>query len=413
MSALTAIIVLGILIFVHELGHFLLAKLNGVGVLEFALGFGPKIIQFTVGETTYSLRSIPLGGFVRMVGDDPRAVYPDAKSSAQAEEARVTDSGAAGGASPMEGSLEHLTPKQKALFDQTDRWFLNQGFIPKASIVLAGPVFNLIFAWLLAVGFFYVRGIPTAIRDRVVIGDVFPGLPAEKAGLKVHDTITSVDGRPLREWKELIQAVTESQGRPLEVEIFRPDQHGDSLDEPPPPTNPGQTLKFSLQPSTEGAELDLLDGKKTTKPTYKIGIGAATLYRPADITEAITAGALQVYGIASTTYRVLYGLVTLSISPRKTIGGPIQMIHEVTKSAERGLGAIAQMMIFFNVMLAVMNLLPIPVLDGGHLLMFVIEKIKGAPLSLKFQEIATQIGMGVLLMLMMFAVGNDLVKLFS
>ena len=399
MGALVSILVLGILIFVHELGHFLVAKFFRIGVLEFALGFGPKIFRFNYGETTYTLRCIPLGGFVRMVGDDPRA-------GSKTEEKEKAES-SVDGASPIEGSLDELTPVQKLMLEDESRWFLKQPYLSKLGVVVAGPLFNLLFAWILASNLYYVRGLPVPIEDKAVIGSVIPGFPASKAGFEAHDRVVSVNGDVITSWKQLVDTVGESGGKELTFIIQRPPPNSTDLNDP---AATSKTITVTGTSDTEA--IDLPGGEKRIKPVFKIGILQGVTYEPTTFVTAWQIGGQKVWELAATTYKVLYGLVTLAVSPTKAIGGPIQIIKQTAETAKEGFASVVWWGVFLNVMLAVMNLLPIPVLDGGHIVMFTIEKLKGSPLSLRFQEVATQVGMGILFLLMIFAISNDLVKLF-
>jgi len=399
MGILSAVIVLGVLVFVHELGHFLVAKYFGVGVLEFALGFGPVLASFQRGETTYSIRSIPLGGFVRMAGDDPALVQGGEVGDARS-----------GGASPIEGTQEELTPAQVAMLKDEKRWFLRKAYGPRCAIVLAGPLANFLFGFVLAAGMYYCVGLPkvTLESDPVVVGDVTRGMPAEGAGIKAGDRLVTVNGQQIENFKQLQEIVVNSGGKALEVAIERPIKGGEERDK--------NVEKFSLSVKPEGGnpELDLLEGRGEDKVVYRIGIAPAVktvTYEPMTLVDALDAGQRHIIGASYQLLRMLKGLVVGKVDPRKAIGGPIEIIKQTAKSADDGFGAVISLMILLNVTLGVMNLLPIPVLDGGHLVFFTAEKIRGRPLSLRFLENATRFGMLVLLFLMMYATRNDILRM--
>ena len=392
MGIVLAIIILGILVTVHEFGHFIVAKWCGVGVLEFSVGFGPKLFARTIGETTYSLRAIPLGGFVRMAGDDPGLVHHGRAPGEQA-----------GGASPIEGTQSTLSPEQELLLQDESKWFLKKPYLARCAIVLAGPVFNFLFAWLLAAGVYYVVGLPHVQDGPVTVGMVQSGMPAEKAGIKSGDNVLTVNGLTVATFKEFVEIVRGSGGKPLEFKINRPKESNAAEFD---------ALTIQVQPAAGMAELDVLEGR-TTETTYRIGISPAmhnVTYEPVGLFGAMTAGKDQVVGLSLQTLRVLKALLTGILSPTKTLGGPLEIIKQTAASADEGILAVIGIMIFLNVSLGVMNLLPIPVLDGGHLTIFTIELLKGKPLSIRFQETVTQIGMVLLLTLMIFAFGNDLVR---
>jgi regulator of sigma E protease len=405
MGIVTAIIVLGVLIFVHELGHFLVAKYCGVGVLEFAVGFGPPLLRWQGKETTYSLRAVPLGGFVRMAGDDPSMVYGDAGAG--------PTSGVAG-ASAIEGVQEELTPQQQRLLSDESRWFLKKAYLPRCAIVLAGPLANFLFAWVLAFGSYVVVGLPTLIDGPVTIGGIQKGLPAESAGLKVGDKVVSVDGQVITSFSGLVKLVQTSGGKTLEFVVQRPksatgESGAQALDAP-------EQLTVQVKPSSDASpEIDVLEGKEVNR-TYRIGVTPSMenslSYTKVGPATAGLAAAGQVVELSMQTLRVFKGLLTGLLSPSRTIGGPIEIIKQTAESAKRGVADLIFMMVLLNVSLAVMNLLPIPVLDGGHLTFFTLEKLRGKPLSMKAQAAVMNVGLIIILSLMVYAVGNDIRRSF-
>lgn len=401
MTILIAILVLGVLVFVHELGHFLVAKFFRVGVLEFALGFGPVIASWQRGETTYRVRAIPLGGFVRMAGDDPRAVATGEISSEGVS-----------GASAIEGTLSELTPLQEQMVKDESRWFLKQPYLPRCAIVLAGPLFNFICAWMIASAVFAVQGIPTP-KVGTTVGSVEKDMAGDKAGIREFDKVVSVNGVAIQRFDDLVQIVRGSDGKPLEFVVDRPLQKPDGQQGAAAQDIPSERLTFSVTPQSGATEFDVLEGRDPEKPTYRIGVGPLiedVMYHPVSVWTAMKAGGIVVWDFSDRTLRMLKALVTGRIAATKTIGGPIEIIKQTAASAQSGLSGILGIMIFLNVTLGIMNLLPIPVLDGGHLMLFTVERLRGRPLSIKVQEAVMQVGMTVILFLMIFALGNDLVR---
>jgi regulator of sigma E protease len=387
---LISILVLGFLIFIHELGHFLLAKWNNVGVVEFAIGFGRPLLQRKYGETMYSLRLIPLGGYVRMVGDDPRALVAADQAPAGGEGARAE--------SELTGSDVVVDP---ALLADKSRWFLSKSYWPKFSIVLAGPAFNLIFAVLAAIGSYALFGRDVPL-DTPVIGAVIPAYPAEKGGMKAGDTVKSIDGKAIASWVELADTVGASGGKEMSIVVERPVAEG---------AEERSTVSLTISGTSDAAELAMLDsGAQPATPRFKIGIVPASKREAVPFGTAIKAGFLHVAYLSELTIKGLVGMVQGAISPRH-IGGPIFIFKEAAQSARRGAADLVAFMVFLSVSLAILNLLPIPILDGGHLVFFTIEALKGSPVSLRFQERANQVGMALLLLLMVFAMGNDILKL--
>jgi len=372
MTIIISILALGVLIFVHELGHFLLAKFNRVGVVEFAIGFGKPIWQKRIGETNYSLRLIPLGGYVRMVGDDLRLLDDE--------------------------ELREEFRKEHGELDE-DRWFLAKGYWSKFSIVLAGPAFNIIFALMLAFGSFYIFGKPI-LTNQPVLGGVIPDYPADQAGLLSGDRIVSIDGKAIGSWQELAESIGSSAGEEVELEVLRSTSDGEI-----------ENLNLTLKGTSEIAELELIEGKSEVQ-RFKIGIFPETERVGIGITESLLLSGYQVWSITDLTFRGLYGMISGFISP-KNIAGPIYIFQAGAEAAQSGADRLIDFMIFLSVSLAILNLLPIPILDGGHLLIFTIEALKGGRLNIKIVEKANMVGLALLLLLMVYAVGNDVMRLFS
>jgi regulator of sigma E protease len=381
---ITSILILCVLIFVHELGHFLVAKWNNVGVLAFSIGFGPVLWKKQVGETTYTLRLLPLGGFVRMVGDDPRASDPNFKVEESEDKA-----------SPENLKAEEFTPEQRAMMEDRARWFMLKGFWSKFWIVFAGPAFNFIFAIVLGsmmVGI-YGSGKPITAPQ---IGDVVPGHAADKAGLKPDDMVLMINGAPIESWESLAKTIRGSGGKNVEMLVERQGEKGI------------EKITLTVVPEVDRSGL-VTDEERKTGDVYRIGITPAIERIPASFSEALLAGPRITWHLTTQTVIGLKGLILGHISS-DNIAGPIRIFEEAGKSAKRGFEYVLSFMIFLNVSLAVLNLLPVPVLDGGHIIFFIIEAIKGGPISIKVREVATQIGMFLLLALMIFALGNDLFR---
>ena len=379
------ILVLGVLIFVHELGHFLLAKWNGVGVVEFSIGFGPKILQKRIGETKYAIGIIPLGGYVRMVGDDPRLLAPDNKE--QLEEAELEE--------------EEVSEEEKELLADKSRWFLTQSYLPKVSIVFAGPLFNILFAILLSIGAYLIYGKQVPIEDPI-IGGVYPKRAAEKAGLKAGDHVTAIDGREIKLWEELAKRVSAARGETLTFSILRKEEGQEEFTK----------LDIQVTPEPIDKEMAILNDEEDLD-RHMIGVAASSKPEPVSgVIEATTLGSIHIWILTKTIMKGMGAMITGAIS-RTNIAGPIFIFGEAARSAEKGFEQLIGFMVFLSISLAILNLLPIPILDGGHLLFFTIEAIKGGPLSLKAQSYANQVGLFILLSLMIFAIGNDIVRLIT
>lgn len=346
------IVVLGVLIFVHELGHFLCAKAFGVGVEKFSLGFGPKILSKIVGRTDYRLSVIPLGGYVKMVGEQPN------------EEIDPAD---------IPYSFTHKPVWQRMI------------------IVAAGPVFNFLLAVVIFFGIFWTSGL---LILKPVIGEVTPGSPAERAGIMKADFILAIDGKSIESWTELSETIMMSDGEPLRLTIRRGEE----------------TLTVSVTPADDvmknifGEDQHrYIIGVKSTGETASQPLGPAAAFR-----ESLS----RTYLICELTVLGVVKVFEGSISP-KTIGGPIMIAQMAGEQVQAGLINLLAFIALISVNLGILNLLPVPVLDGGHLLFFSIEALIRRPVSIKTREIAQQVGIFLLLMLMVFVFYNDIMRFFE
>ena len=350
LSILSVIVLLGILIFAHELGHFLVAKYSGVGVLKFSLGFGPRIVGKKWGETEYVLSLIPLGGYVKLLG---------------------------------ESDEEGLPPEALA------RSFLRQSVWVRMAIVAAGPIFNFLLAILI---FFivFMAGVPELTSS---IGAVQKDSAAEQAGLQAGDTITAIDGKTLDRWNRLSETVTDSGGKTLTVTVRRGDR----------------TLDLTVQPRE--VKSHNVFGEEIS--TYKIGISPSkegVVIERKNPAAAFWGSLVHTWTITKLTFLSIVKLVQGVLSPR-TLGGPIMIAQLAGAQVREGLIPFVLFMALLSINLAVLNLLPIPVLDGGHLLFFVIELLKGSEVNIRWREGSQQVGLVILVLLMLFVIIMDVERL--
>ena len=351
MMLMYAAVLLGILIFVHELGHFIFAKSLGIKVLKFSLGFGPKVIGKQYGETEYLLSAFPLGGYVKMLGEEP------------GEELNEAD-------------------KQRA--------YNFQPIWKRFSVVFSGPFFNLCFAVLV---FFlvFINGVPYLLAE---VGDVTQGSPAAQQGIMKGDRVMEVDGKPIARWDEMTEIIHKQPGKEMLIKIDRS----------------GTTLSLSVRPE-----------KKVIKNLFgedkEVGLIGIT---PSGKTEVSREGFIGAFSTAvkrtwDISVLTLVSIVKLMqrIIPADTIGGPILIFQMAGQQASQGAMNFFTFMAIISINLGVLNLLPIPVLDGGHILFLGIEAIRRKPLSEKVVMIAQRIGLALLLSLMAFAFYNDIVRLIT
>ena len=393
-----ALVVFGVVIFIHELGHFLVAKLCRVGVIEFAIGFGRKIWKKRWGETRYAIGLIPLGGYVRMVGDDPYEAFSLRDGAA----AVGRTSGEALAPVPQAEAERPIDQVEERLRADRRRWFLEKPVPSKMAIVLAGPGFNFLFGFVLSVLAFCIYGKPSEAK-LPVIGELFPDYPAVKAGFQSGDFVRRIDGRIVASWEELSKTVRESEGREMAFEIERTD----------PDTGLQSTHEIKVAGTADTGELSLLEdaGGPRKRLAFKIGITPKTGREPVSFSEAVKYGGYHVWYICRLTGRVLYAMVRGAISPSKVVGGPIAVFAGAAKSAKQGFEALLDFIVLLSVSLGLFNLFPIPILDGGHLVFFAIEGVKGSPVGVRWLALANQIGMVILVLLMAFAVSNDVMRL--
>ena len=343
-----AVLVLGLLIFIHELGHHLVAKWLKIGVSTFSLGFGRRVWGFQRGETEYRVSLIPLGGYVKLVGEDPEALPEGADATGKP--------------------------------DEREKSFYLRPVSHRLAVISAGPLFNVALAILLSWGL-HLAGIPV---PGTWVGAVLPDTPAQRAGLKTGDRIVAIDGRPVRKWTELVAIVQKSAGRQLALTVERD----------------RRSFEASITPTSRSAA-----GKELGRGRIGISIGPGAYTERFGLLESLGKGVEQNYRIVSLTVMTLYSMLTKTIPA--DIGGPIRISVVAAEQAQRGLRYLVMFTILLSVNLAILNLLPIPVLDGGHILFLLIEALRGKPVSLRIREKAMQVGTVLLIGLMIFATYKD------
>ena len=442
MIIIYAAVLLGVLIFVHELGHFLLAKMTGVKVLKFSLGFGPKIVGKKFGETEYLLSAVPLGGYVKMLGEEPG---------------------------------EELAEEEKS------RAYNYQSVGKRFSIVFSGPLFNLLFASFIFV-LIFLTGVPVPLPD---IGNVKENSPAAAAGLLPGDKVRQISGRSVESWEDISMALNDNPGKTLLFTVSRDDR---VIEIPVQPekkidknifgedkevwyvgiepllfpvvgevmkgsradkagllkddriiavdgtnlktwqdmtalihASPEQPLLFSIQRGGRIIEMTITPKKETyktpegdEKPIGLIGIKPAgnDFIKKYGLGEAVYHGLKRTWDISALTVISMVKLIQRVI-PSTTIGGPIMIFQLAGEQASQGALSFFTFMAVISINLGVLNLLPIPILDGGHILFLGIEAVRRKPLSENVIMMAQKVGLVLLLTLMAFAFYNDIVRLFA
>lgn len=348
-SIIAFIIVLGVLIFFHELGHFLVARLFGVGVEKFSLGFGPKLLGKKIGITDYRISVIPLGGYVKMVGEEPDAEIDPADI-------------------PISFTHKHV--------------------LQRILIVAAGPLSN----FLLAVAIFFVMyQISGTYVLNPSVGEVESGSPANRGGLEKGDLIIAVDGFAVNSWDDMAKIISGSGGKTLSVLAHRGDESLSLIITP----------KLKQSKNIFGEELD----------RYMIGIAASGdgFTRELNPFQALGESIIQTYRISELTILSIVKLIQ-GVIPANTLGGPIMIAQMAGQQAKEGAANLIFLIAVISINLGILNFLPIPVLDGGHLLFFFIEAIKGQPVNIRMREISQQAGVFVLILLMILVFYNDITR---
>ena len=346
-----AIIVLGALIFFHELGHFCLARVFGMGVKTFSLGFGPRLAGIKYGKTNYQIAAVPLGGYVSLVGQDPGEELP-----------------------------EEFTPEEE--FSTRPPW---QRFL----VILAGPLFNVLLAWFIYWGMFAANGQITMLP---VAGAIHAGSPAAQAGVMTHDRFLSINGVAVHAWNDIPDLVQAGNGAPVSVLLDRN----------------GQEITLSITPEQQPGKS--IFGEDIIR--WIIGVEYSGAYEqvPLDFFDSAGAGFTE---CANMTTLIVQSLVKLAQGavPLDSVGGPISIVKLVSDQAEHGFGRVLMLAAFISLNLFLLNLLPIPVLDGGHILFLCVEMISRRKVPERVQEVTTSFGFFILLLLMGLVIFNDIIRL--
>jgi regulator of sigma E protease len=470
-SIIAAIVILGTLVLIHEAGHFVVAKRCGVRVLRFSIGYPPKLFGVRRGETEYAIGATPFGGYVRMLGDEigdelgpsdvqmflnevardltqaadkAAAEDPELRRLLEADKSQVrqiavgqNDSGVAqsAGSDPLlelaqalgrspepETSLRRILRRapredERDLLDEVQRRgnsaeaikFLSEHRPPSVTrqiekrsfptqslgkrflIVLAGPGANLLLApVLLAVVLIY--GVPKLLP---VVGEMQPKMPAIAGGLAKGDHIMSINGHPIRSWEDLSVVIKKSNGAALHIKLERKVGSASKV----------ETLSITPVHMTEPGSL--------AGPQWMIGVlprGDSTIERE----NPLTALPRAVVDTANMTGEMVVGIAhifTGTTPVRQALGGPIMIAQMAGREARQGLSSVLMFTVMLSLELGIINLLPIPMLDGGHLFFFAMEGLRGRPIKVRHREIAQQVGLFLLVVLMAFVIFNDISRI--
>ncbi|EGE56407.1 UNVERIFIED_ORG: regulator of sigma E protease [Rhizobium esperanzae] len=359
-NVVTFILVLSLLVFVHEMGHYLVGRWSGIRILAFSVGFGPEIFGFNDRHgTRWKISAIPLGGYVRFFGDEDASSKPDSeKVAAMSEEDRA-------------------------------RSFAGAKLWKRAATVAAGPIANFLLAIAIFAILFSVYG--RMIADPVV-AEVTPGGAAAAAGILPGDLLVAIDGSKVETFDDVRRYVAI---RPSQKIVVTVERGGQKLDVPMVPQRTDRTDQFGNK--IELGQIGIVTNKEA-------GNFRLRNYTPL---EAVREGVIESAGIVTGTFKYIANIFAGSMRADQ-LGGPIRVAQASGQMASLGIGAVLQLAATLSVSIGLLNLMPVPVLDGGHLMFYAVEAVRGRPLGAKAQEIAFRIGLAMILTLMVFTTWNDI-----
>jgi len=348
LSLIAFLAVLSVLVLIHEFGHFIVAKRIGVRIERFSFGFGPKLFSVKKGDTEYIVSAIPVGGYVKFAGDEP---------------------------------TEKL---------QNKPWeFPARSIFERFRIIFAGPLLNYILAFLIFSAIFMV-GSPVMTTE---IGAMLKDYPAQKAGLIVGDKVIAVDGRSVKYWEEMTDMIHKHAEGPIRFSIERNGKLYDKEIQP--------IVRKGKDVFGNEVRLALVGVAPSPQRIEKVRYG---------FFKSLYMGFNKLTELTVLTYKALWYLIIGRLSFKESMTGPIGIFMITAQAASLGLIYLLQFTAILSASLAIFNLLPIPALDGGHILFLIVEKVRGKPLSMKAQEFIANVGLWLLILLMLFLVYNDISK---
>jgi len=354
--------VLTIVVFFHELGHFLVARWTGVKVLTFSLGFGPEIVGFNDRHgTRWKISAVPLGGYVKFFGDESEASTPSATS------------------------LAAMTADERA------QSFHYKKVGPRAAIVAAGPIANFVLAIVIFAALFMSFGKPSVTAQ---VETVEPGSAAAAAGFLPGDVVTAIDGTTIESFSDMQRIVATSAGETLTFTVQRS----------------GTTITLQATPQLQVVKDGFGNSHRQGLLGIKRGGPLEVAAKPVDPLTAVWLGVKETWFLIKQTGLYIGRLFT-GREATDQLGGPIRIAQISGQVATLGLPALIHLAGVLSVSIGLLNLFPVPLLDGGHLLFYLIEAVRGRPLSERAQEMGFRFGLAIVLMLMIFTFYNDLVHL--
>ena len=379
LAYIAPIIVFGLVVFVHELGHFLAAKLVGVYTPRFSIGFGKSLFRKRWGETEYIIALLPIGGYVRMASKDDEATA-------------FLEGGAENAVTEVATKGEPMDPEAMMPFGPkpipAHRWFESKPLWARLMILLAGVTMNIALAFVVTTGMFVHYGSPylSTKADSLLAGRV-----GARAGLQSGDSIVAIDGAPIADWESLVDRISASPDVQLTLDVLRD----------------GQRRRIDVTPAADTA---FSQATGRVERVGRIGIVPSQGSKDVPFAEAVTAGWTTTWRMAWSVMDALKGLATRRVSASE-LGGPIMIAQASVQAARGGAEQLLFLIALISANLAVMNLLPIPILDGGQIVISLLEGIKGSAFSIKTREHILRAGLATVLLLFALVTYNDLKRL--
>lgn len=402
---LAPIIVFGLVVFVHELGHFLAAKAVGVYAPRFSIGFGPALLRKRWGETEYVLAALPLGGYVRMASREDETIADLLEGGAE-RPAAEGEPGTVGASGAPRIAAEHLRegmrpedwdPEALAPFGPRPvpehRLFESKGLPARLLILIAGVAMNFLLTLGVSIGSvgYYGDAYLAPVVDSVVAG-----MPAARAGLQGGDSVVAVDGVPVERWSEVVERVIPAAGDTLTLAVRRA----------------GEEVTLRLTPEA-AVDTNPATGEVRTLGRIGAAVNPESIVRvPVGAQEAVTRGWSATTSLGGLVFGTVRGLFSGAVSV-SNLGGPIAIAQTSVEAARSGMETLLFLLAFISINVAILNLLPIPILDGGQILLNVAEAVKGSPFSGRTREHIARVGLAAILLLFVVVMFNDIKRLLQ
>ncbi|WLR43510.1 RIP metalloprotease RseP [Bacillus carboniphilus] len=417
-NVLAFILVFGVLVFVHELGHLIFASRAGILCREFAIGFGPKVFAFKRKETVYTIRLLPIGGYVKMAGEDPEVIelkpghnvgllfndqgevdkivlnnkerYPDARIIEVQSTDLEHDMVITGYEQGDDEQLQTFNVSKVSFFivdgqeiqiAPYDRQFGSKTILQRFKAILAGPAMNFVLAFVIFVLLAMIRGIPT---DDPLIGKVIDNEPAQEAGFEQGDLVKSINGQSVASWEDITDIIV---------------------------VNPDQELTFLIDRAGIEQELSVTPKTVERENGETAGIIGVYQYQEKSFINSFSYGATTTISVSQQILIALGNLISGQFSI-DDLSGPAGIYHYTGEVAQSGFTSLMQWTAFLSINLGIMNLLPIPALDGGRLTFLTIEAIRGKPIDSQKEGFVTIVGFALLFLLMIVVTWNDIQRFF-